>query len=308
MTVTNHSPRKRLYIAGAPAGSSIGPPVQNYIAKQLQKPWNMQFLESKTIQNVIDTFRSPDFAGGLVTMPWKQSIIPYLDEADELVALTGACNLVYLTTNGQLKGTNVDWVGIKIPLLAARPQQGATYGMIYGAGGASRAALYALAVELGMDTIYIINRDDAEVEEFLKDASKYRNLVKCNIKHVKSVQEAETLPIPPYIISTVPDVEAKTPGELEARSILRTFLSRDNSNGVLLDMCYHPRVTRNIQMAKTYGWTAVEGIEAVGTQFRAQWKLWAGLDLPEEVEKMALSLLDKVAQADKTVTPEMPKM
>ena len=81
----------------------------------------MQFLESTTIEDVLDHFRSPDFAGGVVTMPWKKAIIPYLDEVDDLVSLTGACNMVCLTLDGRLRGTNVDWVGIHIPLRAARP-------------------------------------------------------------------------------------------------------------------------------------------------------------------------------------------
>ncbi|KAM0554884.1 hypothetical protein ACHAPJ_006619 [Fusarium lateritium] len=247
MAIATESPaRQRLYIAGAPGGSSIGPPIHNFIGQQLGRPWTMQFLERKTVQNVVELFRMPDFAGGIVTMPWKKAIIPYLDEADDLVTLLGACNMVVLTPEGQLKGTNVDWVGIKIPLLQARPLQGATIGMIYGAGGASRAALHVLAHELNLETIYVVNRDEQEVEDFLKDAAKYQKLVKANVVHVKTIREAKALTVPSYIVSTVPDLEAMTQGEIEARNILRTFLYRGQAHdGVLLDMCYHPRVTRN---------------------------------------------------------------
>ena len=98
-----------------------------------------------------------------------------------------------------------------------------------------------------LDIIYVVKRDADEVEEFLRDASAYHTLVTPQIVHVKSTDQAENLTAPLYIISTVPDLEAKTPNELEARAILRQFLSRGRgSGGVVLDMCYHPRITRNL--------------------------------------------------------------
>ena len=294
-----------VYIAGAPGGSSIAPPVHNFIARKLHKPWDMHFLESETIDDLVRIFRGPHFAGGIVTMPWKKAIIPYLDEVDDKVSLASACNMVYRLPNGRLRGTNVDWVGIKVPLLAARPRGSASCGMIYGAGGASRAALYVLAVELRLQTIYIINRDDAEVADFLLDAQAYRTLVNPRILHVQSVEQAKNLTVPSYLISTVPDLEAKTSGEHDARAILREFLCRGQGGcGVVLDMCYHPRVTRNLQLALKFGWTTIEGIKVVANQLKVQWLLWTGQEISDAVEAEASAMLDTLALADKTVTPE----
>lgn len=294
-----------VYIAGAPGGSSIAPPVHNYIARKLQKPWDMHFIESNTIENVVEIFRGPQFAGGIVTMPWKKAIIPYLDEVDDKVSLTGACNMVFRLPNGRLCGTNVDWIGIKIPLIAARPIGNASCGMIYGAGGASRAALYVLAVELRLQTIYIVNRDDSEVADFLRDARAYDPLVSPHILHVRSVEQAKSLAAPSYVISTVPDLEARTMGEHEARAILQELLSRAGTNpGVVLDMCYHPRVTRNLQLALDFGWATIEGIRVVANQLKVQWHLWTGQEISETVEAEASALLDHLALADITVTPE----
>jgi quinate dehydrogenase len=305
MASAETSQRIKVYIAGAPGGSSIAPPVHNFIAKQLDKPWNVQFMESESIEDVINTFRGPQFAGGIVTMPWKKAIIPYLDEVDDKVSLIGACNLVVRLPSGRLRGTNVDWVGIKIPLLQARPRGNATCGMICGAGGASRAALYVLAVELRLETIYIVNRDDAEVADFLKDALAYQTLVNPHIVHVKSADQAKNLDVPSYVISTVPDLEAKTLGELEARATLREFLSRgQGSGGVVLDMCYHPKITHNLQLALDYEWITVEGTNVTASQLKVQWQQWTGQEISEEVEVEAFAMLDSLALADKTVTPD----
>lgn len=305
MIVASPTVRSRLYIAGGPGGSSIGPPVHDFIATQLQKPWTMRFLQSQTLEDVVKLFRSPDFAGGIVTMPWKKSIIPFLDETDELVSLLGACNIVTTTPDGWLRGTNIDWVGIKIPLLLARPPNDATTcGMIYGAGGAGRAALYALVAEMNLKTILIINRDDDEVTDFIADTSRYKDRSNFEIIHVKSADQAKSLPAPFYIVSTVPDFEAKTPCENAAREVLREFLSRgQGGDGVMLDMCYHPRITRNIQLARDFGWTTLDGVKVVANQFTAQWELWTQQEMPQEIKATAFSMLEQIALADNTVGP-----
>lgn len=309
MAVVEPTPRSRLYIAGGPGGSSIGPPVHDFVANQLQKPWSMAFVQSPTIEDVVKLFRTPDFAGGVITMPWKKSIIPFLDETDDLVSLLGACNVVTTTPAGWLRGTNIDWVGIKIPLLLARPANadggGATCGMIYGAGGASRAALYALAVEIRLSTILIINRDDAEVADFMADTLRYKERFNLDIIHVKTAEQAKSLPVPSYVVSTVPDFEAKTSGEIAAQEVLRQFLSRGKgSDGVMLDMCYHPRLTRNIRLAREFGWTTLDGVQAVASQFKVQWELWTGKKMPRETELTAFDMLEQIALADSTVGPK----
>jgi quinate dehydrogenase len=306
MTGPETPQRLKVYIAGAPGGHSIAPPIHDFIARKLGKAWTTQFLGLTSIQEVVRTFHSSQFGGGIVTMPWKKAIIPYLDEVDEMVSLTGACNVVTVMPDGCLRGTNVDWVGIELSLLAARGQDNATCGMIYGAGGASRAALYVLAVRLRLKTVYIVNRDDLEVAEFLEDASKYDASMKPSLIHVKTLHQARDLEVPAYIISTVPDLEARSTAEIESRAILREFVSRrQDTRGLLLDMCYHPRTTRNLKLALDHGWMTLDGVKVVAHQFKAQWKLWAGQEMPGDVQEEAFAMLESLARVDKTVTPDM---
>lgn len=74
----------------------------------------------------------------------------------------------------------------------------------------------------------------------------------------------------------VPDFEPQTADELTARSCFEVFLKKGESKGVLLDMCYKPRWTRNRKLAESYGWTTVDGVEVIGHQIQEQWRLWAG--------------------------------
>ena len=226
-------------------------------------------------------FRAPDFAGGIVTMPHKRTIIPLIDESDELVKILGACNFVYLAEDGKtLKGTNTDWLGIYDCILAKSPDHvPGRIGMVYGAGGASRAAVYALWARLKCDKIYIVNRDDQEVEDLLQEVRQQPDLYYPDILHVTSVAQAKSLDAPHYIVSTVPDFEPVTAKEVEARGILATFLQDDDRQGLMLDMCYHPPMTRNLKLAVQHGYSIIQGFTVTAAQFSLQWKLWTGKDI-----------------------------
>lgn len=213
-------------------------------------------------------------------MPYKTSIIPFLDEVDPLVKIIGACNNVYLTKEGNLRGTNTDWRGVKGCLISG--DGGGIKGkgkpaLIIGAGGASRAAVYALSAEMGCEEIYVVNRDKDEVAALMEDVKRYDNfdLRQPKLVQVTSVEQAKNLSPPYYIVGTVPDFEAKTEEELLARAILERFLGSEEK-GVILDMCYKPMNTRTLKLARQKGWTCVDGTKVIGYQLGEQWRLWTG--------------------------------
>ena len=272
----------------------------------------MTFLEATNIQQVVDEFRAPDFRGGLVTMPWKTLIIPHLDQVDDMVVRLGACNHVSVTEDGALQGTNTDWVGIRDSLLRAKapvPAGDGRHGLVIGAGGASRAAVYALAT-LGCKEVYIVNRDLEEVDALMRDMQNYSPQDRPNVIHVQTVQQAKLLPAPSYIVGTVPDFEPQTASEVEARNVYATLLkSKDNSHpGTMLDMCYHPLETRNLRLAEHHGWSVVDGVQVVGHQFRVQWRPWTNTEIDDRQEAAAWKILRETVLTDPTVIPPQQKL
>jgi len=138
--------------------------------------------------------------------------------------------------------------------------------LIVGAGGASRAAVHALFAELGCPTIYVINRHRQEVLDLLYDVQgMLRDTAKPKIVHVESAVQAKSLPPPFHIVGTVPDFEPSTVEEIKARDMLQVFLQSPTTErkGVLLDMCFKPRVTRNIKLADMEGRKTVEEITVI---------------------------------------------
>ncbi|OBT45192.1 hypothetical protein VE00_04326 [Pseudogymnoascus sp. WSF 3629] len=291
-----------LHLIGVGVTHSIAPPMHNTIANALDKPWTFSSLECPSVQDVLNTIHSPTFRGGVITMPYKQTIIPHLSGLDKQAELIGAVNNVYITADGKLRGTNTDWEGVKGCLLSAN---GAEKGkgkpaLVIGAGGASRAAVYALSGDLGCNIIYVINRDEDEVTALLADAQKHGK-GKLELVHVTSVLQAQSLPSPFFVVGTVPDFEPKSESEIEMRKILQVLLDTEGK-GVLLDMCFKPRRTRTLKLAESLGWSCVEGTGVIGYQIETQWKLWTGEDVSSTIPKEeAWKVLNKAAEESKAI-------
>lgn len=286
---TNGSSRqKKLHLVGIGVGHSIAPLMHNYICTTLQKPWTFVATEAPTIEDAMQIMTAPDFAGAVVTMPYKKSVMSHLDGLDPLAVKLGACNNVYIRPDGKLQGTNTDWRGIKGCLLAASDQGVGKPAMIVGAGGASRAAVYALAVELQCPVIYVVNRDIQEVEDLVSDtqamlSSPDSGESVCKIIHIQSVEQAKDLPAPNYIVCCVPDSVPNTASEKTAIKIFDYYLANAKERGVFLDMCFKPRITRKIKLARTHGWQVVEGTEIIGHQIQEQYRVWMSPDSDAEV-------------------------
>jgi quinate dehydrogenase len=197
---------------------------------------------------------------------------------------------------------NTDWSGIKGCLLNASDAGKGRPALIIGAGGACRAAVYALNTELGCKTIYVINRDAEEVASLFKDIQAHATPQSLELVHVISKAQAETLSKVFYIVGTVPDFEPKTESELEVRSILQTFLSKDVEKGVLLDMCYKPRNTRILKLGRSLGWNVVDGTGVIGHQIGEQYRLWAGEEASRNVPlEEAWKILYRAANESKAI-------
>ncbi|KAJ5974544.1 hypothetical protein N7481_011754 [Penicillium waksmanii] len=296
-----------LHLVGIGVTHSIAPNMHNYIAKSLGLPWTFYATECATTEELLNLARNPKTTGLVVTMPYKGSIMEHLDERDELASIIGACNNVYYKTDGsrQIYGTNTDWRGIKGCLLEkgeekTRPSPTSpASALIIGAGGASRAAVYALSEHLYCPTIYVLNRDNEEVVNLIRDSKKLPNPP--SIVHVKTIAQAEKLPSPYYIVGTVPDLEPKTETEIEVASIMKHFLSRPKK-GVLLDMCFKPRRTRMIKLAEQLEYPSVEGTHVIGYQIEEQWRLWAGEEACQKLDREgAWEVLLKAAEESKGI-------
>ncbi|KAJ4335194.1 hypothetical protein N0V95_008974 [Ascochyta clinopodiicola] len=290
---SGNNDRRLIYFVGTNLGHALTNKIHDIVAKELGLNWHLQALDSSSLDGFVDCLHRADFGGAVITIPHKISVMSYLDRIDDIGSLLGACNNVYKSPDGLLVGTNTDWIGVHAVLLQLTTQFRANMsevagdnkpGFVVGAGGAARAAVYALYSMLKATKIYIINRNDDEVRALVQDITggfQRASLPPPVLIHLKEPKEASLVGSVFYGVGTVPDFEPATPAEIKARDVLAALL--ENGRGVFLDMCYKPRVTRNLRLAQEKGWVVGDGAQVVGWQLKAQWELWAGKAASEAI-------------------------
>lgn len=201
--------------------------------------------------------KSPDLRGMNVTIPYKQAIIPYLDELDETAQEIGAVNVIKITTdaagNKKLIGHNSDWYGfydsIK-PLL--KPEH--TKALILGTGGASKGIIYALK-RLNIAYKYV-SRTQADDQFTYDDLNK-------------EILEEYTIIINTSPVGTSPKVK-------ECPAIPYHLITK---NHLCYDLIYNPIETLFLRQAELKGASIKNGFEMLVGQAIRSYEIWEGVTL-----------------------------
>lgn len=151
----------RFALIGYPIGHSLSPWIhQQFLAKtNLTGLYTLEEMEPNQFERNFATVKSKNYSGFNVTLPFKQTIIPFLDGLDSHAKAIGAVNTVK-NDQGNLIGYNTDGIGYLRSLESAYPnliENKDKRVLILGAGGAARAIYYALS-HGGFQTIDIANR------------------------------------------------------------------------------------------------------------------------------------------------------
>lgn len=194
----------------------------------------------------------PDLCGLNVTIPYKQQVIPFLDELDKTAAAIGAVNVIKLIRQpkGKIKlvGYNSDVIGFCQsiePLLHASH----THALVLGTGGASKAVFYGLK-SLGLQVTYVSRTKRENILSY-KDLSpevmaQYTVIV--NASPVGMYPKVDQSPDIPYNLLT--------------------------PNHLLYDLIYNPDETLFLKKGKTHGAVTKNGLEMLLLQAFAAWKIW----------------------------------
>lgn len=125
--------------------------------------YELHELAEPELAGFVAAAREPDWLGFQVTAPYKQAVVPLLDELDDTARGIGAVNTV-LNENGALVGTNTDAPGFRI---AAERELGVrlagTAVTVVGAGGAAHAVVHA-CVDAGASAVTVANRTPERAE------------------------------------------------------------------------------------------------------------------------------------------------
>lgn len=210
-------------------------------------------FEIPSIDQYIATLdANPELKGHNVTIPYKQQVMPFLDELSDEAKAIGAVNVVKVSQKDgkrYLKGFNSDVIGF-INSLKPFIKEHHKKALILGTGGASKAVKYGLETKLGMETLYVSRTAkpgmityDQVTPELIREYEVIVNCSPCGMHpHV------DECPLLPY--------EAMT------------------SDNVLFDLVYNPEVTLFMKRGAEYGAVVKNGLEMLILQAIASWEFW----------------------------------
>ena len=182
-----------------------------------------------------------------VTIPYKEKIIPFLDELDETAANIGAVNTIKFS-NGKKIGYNSDAYGFEMSLKPLLKQHH-TKALILGTGGASKAVEYVLK-KLGIAFQYVSRTKNDK-------AISYEELNESIIQHSKLI--INTTPIGMYPnIDTAPDIPYNV----------------ITDKHLLYDLIYNPEETLFLKKGKEKGAQTKNGLEMLYLQAERSWEIW----------------------------------
>jgi shikimate dehydrogenase len=183
-----------------------------------------------------------------VTVPYKESVIPFLNSLDDTAARVGAVNTISIKS-GKLKGFNTDYIGFRNSLLQFYPVHESGKALVLGTGGASKAVCTVLS-DLGVP-YQLISRQagagilsyDAITAELIKEYSLIINTTPLGMH-----PDTASFPQLPY--------HALTPAHY------------------LYDLVYNPEVTVFLTKGEQAGAKTKNGLEMLHGQAEAAWLIW----------------------------------
>jgi len=192
--------------------------------------------------------RKDEFKGMNVTIPYKQSIMRYLDDIDIDAKKIGAVNTIKFTDDDLLVGYNTDFYGFQKslkPLLEDHHKKA----LILGTGGASKAVAYALG-KLNLEFKFVSRKVSEDI--FLYSLLN------------KEVLDEYTVIINCSPVGTHPNID-------ESPNIPFEFITEKH---LLYDLIYNPDETKFLREGKRKGATIKNGLEMLELQAEKSWEIW----------------------------------
>ena len=263
-------------LLGSPAKHSISPAMHNTAFNELKLDnCYMAFDVPKNgLEDAVNGLKAIGCCGFNVTMPYKTSIIPFLDELDEGAQLANSVNTV-VAENGKFKGYTTDGIGF----LQAMSDSGIHYKdttiTLLGCGGAATSIIVQAAYD-GVAKINIFKRKNASFKDTVDFANKITHSTDCDV-FVYDMADTNALAFSikesDILINTTNVGMGDDDTSLVPKEMLRPSLT-------VCDVIYHPPETRLLKDAKSIGCKTMNGKYMLLYQGVAAFKLWTGKDMP----------------------------
>ena len=241
---------RRFGLIGKKLGHSFS---ARYFAEKFEREGlqdcDYSLYELPEIECVKEFMLKPNLVGFNVTIPYKQQVIPYLDDLHPQAAEVGAVNCVKILPDGRKIGYNTDVDGVRVSLNKLLGGDKVESALILGTGGAAQAVDYVLRerrIELK-----VVSRDksrgDLTYDELSQDVMSAHRLI-VNASPVGMFPACDDAPAIPYAMLS--------------------------SSHYLFDLVYNPLVTRFMELGAAQGAKTLSGIDMLYAQAESAWRIW----------------------------------
>lgn len=271
-------------VVGHPIQHSLSPLMHNAVFKKLGLNYSYSAfdIEKNDLDIFLDRCREGNFLGLNVTIPYKISVIRYLDSLDEKAKLINAVNTIKFE-DSMLLGHNTDGLGCVRALEEEGERIKGKRILVLGAGGAARAIAFQCTLE-GAE-IAISNRT---MEKAMRLAKEIREKLNRRILVVNfsesSIRE---------IISTT-DILINTTSVGMHPKVRRSPISPEvlDPELTVMDIVYNPIETQLLKNAKRIGCKTIDGVGMFVHQGAESLKIW--LDIKPPIDVMRRVVLEKL--------------
>lgn len=205
---------------------------------------NFDLIDIKQIYKLTKEF---NLSGLNVTIPYKESIIQFLDETDSKAKQIGAVNTIKFFNNKMI-GYNTDYIGFKKSLQNISNINIPKNALILGTGGASKAVKFALSeLGIGFKTVSRVkNNADYTYQEIDKYIIDKKLIINCSP------------------VGTFPNIK-------DSPKIPYQYLTSEN---FLYDLVYNPDKTLFLKKGDEIGCFTKNGVEMLKIQAEKAWEIW----------------------------------
>jgi shikimate dehydrogenase len=249
-------------IVGWPVGHSRSPLIHNYWLKnyRIGGEYRREAVPPAEFRGFVQSLAARGYVGANVTVPHKEAVLS-LSQVDDRAKAVGAANTLWL--DGALRSTNTDVEGFLDNLDASAPgwDRDLSKALVLGAGGASRAVVYAL-IERGVARIVVANRT-------LQRAEALRAQFGARVEIARWHERNAALDSAALLVNTTTLGMAGQPG-------LDIAVARLPDHAVVADLVYVPLMTPLIRAAQARHLRSADGLGMLLYQAVRPFTLWFG--------------------------------
>ena len=262
---------KKYFVIGNPIEHSLSPKLHNYWFKKnnIDAVYGKKKIKPNDIWSLILKIRGEKINGLNVTVPFKKSVIPFLDDLPPLANEAQSVNTIY-KKNNKVVGHNTDIIGFELAMRKTNKDISNKTFFILGAGGVVSSILIAIK-KMGASKIIISNRTKNKAEKLKK------------INPDLEVLNWGEVPTFDIIINA-------TSLGLKKNDKIKLNYKNLGSNKLFYDLIYNPKETKFLSEAKKYGNHAENGKMMFIYQARQAFSIWHGV-LPN-INDEVLEMLD----------------